>query len=267
MLDELRGRSVLITGGTAGIGLQTGLAFGRAGAHVTLTCRWGSADPTEIEHAFASVDAPPPRILEANAAEADDIQAVLDDMADRHGGIDCFVSNVAFAQLVREWGDLQLRGLQQSIEYTAWPLVSHLSAMHERFDRWPRHVVAISSCGPDELHLNYDFAAAAKSVLETLVRYLAHRLEREDCRVNALRARWVPTASLDATIGPGFAPFAERFGAPGSLQTPEEVATVVLALCSGWLDGMRGQVLTVDHGTRFHDTLMRWYAERDQLLE
>lgn len=266
MLDELRGRSVLVTGGTAGIGLQTGLAFGRAGAHVTLTCRWGSAEPADIERMFADADAPPPRILEANAASPDDLDEVLAQLEDC-GGVDCFVSNVAFAQLVRDWSDLQLRGLQQSIEYTAWPLVSHLLAMHDRFGRWPQHVVAISSCGPDELHLNYDFAAAAKSVLETLVRYLAHRLEGEDCRVNAVRARWVPTASLDATIGPGFAPFTRRYGARGSLQSPEEVASVVLALCSGWLDGMRGQVLTVDHGTRFHDTLMRWYAERDRLLE
>ncbi|MCR9161395.1 MAG: SDR family NAD(P)-dependent oxidoreductase [Nannocystaceae bacterium] len=265
MLDEVRGRRVLVTGGTAGIGLQTGLAFGRAGAHVTLTCRWGSADPSEIERAFAQADAPAPRILEANAASPEDVGAVLDTFGS--DGVDCFVSNVAFAQLVRGWSDLQLRGLQQSVEYTAWPLVSHLLAMRERFGRWPKHVVAISSCGPDELHLDYDFAAAAKSVLETLVRYLAHRLEREDCRVNAVRARWVPTASLDATIGAEFAPFVRRYGARGALQTPEEVASVVLTLCSGWLDGMRGQVLTVDHGTRFHDTLMRWYAERDRLLE
>lgn len=265
MLDELRGRSVLITGGTAGIGLQTGLAFGRAGAQVTLTCRWGSADPAKIARAFSDADAPAPRILEANAASAEDLDLVLDTFG--QGGVDCFVSNVAFAQLVKEWSDLQLRGLQQSIEYTAWPLVSHLLAMHAKFGRWPKHVVAISSCGPDELHLNYDFAAAAKSVLETLVRYLAHRLEREDCRINAVRARWVPTASLDATIGAGFAPFVRQYGAEGSLQAPEDVASVVLALCSGWLDGMRGQVLTVDHGTRFHDTLMRWYAERDRLLE
>lgn len=267
MLDELRGRTVLVTGGTAGVGLQTGLAFGRAGAHVTLTCRWGSAEEDDILRLFAEADAPTPRILQANAADPEDIDAVLSDIATRHAGVDCFVSNVALAQLVRGWSDLDLRALQQSIEYSAWPLVSHLLAIHARFGRWPRHVVAISSCGPDELHLDYDFAAAAKSVLETLVRYLAHRLEREDCRINAVRPRWVPTASLDATIGPGFAPFARRYGAPGTLQTPEEVASVVLALCSGWLDGMRGQVLTIDHGTRFHDTLMRWYAERDQLLE
>jgi NAD(P)-dependent dehydrogenase (short-subunit alcohol dehydrogenase family) len=266
MLDDVRGRRVLVTGGTAGIGLQTGLAFGRAGAHVTLTCRWGSADPADIERMFAEADAPPPRILEADAASAEDLERVLDALGQR-GGVDCFVSNVAFAQLVRDWSDLQLRGLQQSIEYTAWPLVSHLKAMKARFGALPRHVVAVSSCGPDELHLDYDFAASAKAVLETLVRYLAHRLEREDCRVNAVRARWVPTASLDATIGPGFAPFVRKYGARGALQTPEEVASVVLALCSGWLDGMRGQVLTVDHGTRFHDTLMRWYAQREQLLE
>ena len=44
MFNDFRGKAVLITGGTAGIGLATGLAFGRRGADCTLTYRWGSAD-------------------------------------------------------------------------------------------------------------------------------------------------------------------------------------------------------------------------------
>jgi enoyl-[acyl-carrier-protein] reductase (NADH) len=32
---------------------------------------------------------------------------------------------------------------------------------------------------------------------------------------------------------------------------PEEIAGVILALCSGLLDGVNGQVLTVDRGLAF----------------
>ena len=45
----------------------------------------------------------------------------------------------------------------------------------------------------------------------------------------------------------------------------EEVAGAILALCSGMLDGMNGQVLMVDRGTTFFDNLMRIYEERDSL--
>ena len=47
-----RDKVVLITGGTRGIGLATGLAYGRHGAHVILTHRWGSADEDEIFRLF-----------------------------------------------------------------------------------------------------------------------------------------------------------------------------------------------------------------------
>ncbi len=132
----------------------------------------------------------------------------------------------------------------------------------EVFDSWPRYVVGLSSCGPDVYHMNYDFAAAAKAVLETLCRYLSHRLFEEECRVNVVRARWVDTESFSATFGDDFKPFVEDLGLPEAFQTPEEIADAVLALCSGWMDGVRGQVLTVDNGTGFFDNTMRMYAER-----
>lgn len=264
-MRDLSGRAVLITGGTSGIGLATGLAFGRRGARCYLTCRWGSADEKAIRDQFAAAEAPAPVIMEADAARDEDVADCMARIATEHEGVDTFVSNVGFAQLVHSFDDHALKGLNQSIGFSAWPLVSHLKAMHQHFGRFPRYAVAVSSCGAQEYHIAYDYAAAAKAVLETLVRYCAERLRTDDCRVNAVRPRWVATPSLDATVGEGFVPFAESYATPGLLQHPAEVANVILALCSGWLDGMRGQVLTVDHGTQFFDNLMRLTADRDHL--
>ena len=46
----------------------------------------------------------------------------------------------------------------------------------------------------------------------------------------------------------------------------DQVAGTILALCSGLLDAMNGQVVMVDHGATFFDNLMRFYAERDTLV-
>ena len=46
---------------------------------------------------------------------------------------------------------------------------------------------------------------------------------------------------------------------------PEEVAKAILALCSGLMDGVSGQVLMVDRGVTFRDNLMRLYNEREFL--
>lgn len=261
MGNELKDKSVLVTGGTAGIGLATALAFARQGADVVVTCRWGSADPDGIAAAFATAGARPPMILEADVTSSESTAEVFEVIARTHTELFALVSNVGFAQLVHEIGDYELKGLLQSIEYSAWPLASHLQAARHRFSRWPRYAVAVSSCGISEYHCYYDFAASAKAVLETLVRYLAHRLRNEGCLVNGVRPRWVETESLTATAGPEFVNTARRFYTVGLLQRADEVANVILALCSGYFDGMRGQVLTVDHGTRFYDNLMRHHAE------
>ena len=52
VFNDFENKAVLITGGTAGIGLATGLAFGRLGAQVYLTHRWGSADNDEVRAKF-----------------------------------------------------------------------------------------------------------------------------------------------------------------------------------------------------------------------
>ena len=52
---------------------------------------------------------------------------------------------------------------------------------------------------------------------------------------------------------------------PEHMVDPREVAEVVVALGSGLMDGMNGQVITVDRGMSFFDDLMRLYAEREQL--
>ena len=74
---RLAGRCVLVTGGTRGIGLATGLAFGRLGASAVLTHRWGSADEDAIRVAFAEAGAPEPDIVEADAGHGPDLDALL----------------------------------------------------------------------------------------------------------------------------------------------------------------------------------------------
>ena len=183
-------------------------------------------------------------------------------------GVHVFVSNVGFAQLVRGPADYSRRGLLRSIDYSAWPLAAYPLAIQERFGALPRYVVAMTSAGPDELHPRYDFAAAAKAVLETLVRYLAYRWFDTDTRVNAVRTRLVPTESLRATVGDAFEPFMRRLGGgpttacPACSPSQTRSPTRSWPCAAGCWDGMSGQVLTVDHGVGFSDTLMRLFEDR-----
>ena len=260
MSDLLRGKVVLITGGTMGIGLATGLAFASQGAHCILTYRWGTANETEILAAFAAAGAVAPRLVEADVARDEDTIRLIEEVRRSHDRIDVFVSNVAVAQIVQRFEDYEKRALGKSLDYSVWPMFAYLQRIKETFGTHPRYVIGLSSSGSENYSRNYDFVAACKAALETLARYAAHRLSGSN--INIVRAGYVLTESLRLTFGDEFIDFAQRRGLDRHFIPPEQVAKVIVALCSGLLDGVTGQVLTVDRGMSFFDTLTRTEDER-----
>jgi len=264
-MNNLQGKCVLITGGTMGIGLATGLAFARQGARVVLTHKWGTADEAALRERFAEEHLPEPKILQADASCESDTDALLAELKKEYNSVEVFVSNVSMALVTRSLEDYSKRSLFKSIEYSAWPFFAYTLRIRETFSRYPRYVIGLSSGGAEHFHSNYDFVAASKALMEVMCRYMNYRLFREDVRVNVVRARQVRTESLRATFGQDFENFLERANMKGDFIEPEEVANTILALCSGLMDGFSGQVLMVDRGGTFCDNLMRLYNEKECL--
>lgn len=266
MIRDMHGKSVLVTGGTKGIGLAIALAFAKVGAHCTLTYRWGTADEAEVRQKFLDLSAAEPLLVQADVAEPEDTVELLKQVHARHEAIDVFISNVAGSVVVPGFEEMTERALTKSIHYSAWPTFEYMQRIRAEFGKYPRYVVATSSPGPDSFNPGYEFVAASKAVLETLVRYTSYRLRKEDVRINVVRAAAVPTQSTRDMFGDELFRFLERLAPPGfQWLCEEDVAKVVLALCSGLLDGLRGQVITVDRGQLFSDNMMRIYAQREQL--
>lgn len=255
---ELKGKVALITGGTRGIGLGSALALGQAGVRCVLTYRWGSADESELLAKFDALGAPRPMLVAADVANDEDISALMDAIAAEHEGVDIFISNVAFAARTPSLGDYKKRSFYKSLDYSTWPLVSHVQAIVERFGRYPGHVLAISSDGADRSYPAYDFVAASKSVLEVFARYMGSHLGEHGTKVNVLRFGMVATESFEAMFGESFWEFLRGEGIEREdLLSPEECGQAVLAMCSGLFDAMQSQVITLDRGMAFEDNLMR----------
>lgn len=254
---DLTGRRALITGATRGIGRATALALGARGARCVLTYGWGG-DEDSLPAAFAEVGAPPPLLVQADVSRPDDTEALMAQIAAELGGVDIFVSNVAFGRPAASLDDLALKDLQRAVAYSAWPLVDYTRQIAAMTGAWPRHVVGISSYGGVQFSPGYDTIGAAKACLEVLARYLAHHLAPHGTRVNLVRGRWIATRAFEATFGPECVSFLD---ARGQMQPADEIAGAIVALVSGLMDGMTGQIVEVDGGATFRDNLMNDYVE------
>jgi NAD(P)-dependent dehydrogenase (short-subunit alcohol dehydrogenase family) len=261
--NDFTNKAVLVTGGTKGLGLAIGLAFGRQGAQVYLTSKWGSADEGAVLREFEEAGAPlPPVLVDADAAEDDDTRQLLERIHADHERLEVFINNVSFAQVARGVEKYKKRALFTSLGYSAWPLVGYLQQTKKTFGRYPRYILGTSCDGPENYYPGYDFVAASKTVMEVYCRYIATELLDDDVRINILRSRPVSTDSLVATFGEEFEPFLKKYYGDDYFIEAGEVADAVLALCSGLMDAVSGQVILLDRGVAFSDNLMRLFEHR-----
>ena len=264
---DLRDKCVLVTGGTKGIGLAAALQLARAGAQTVLSYKWGSADMDDVKKCFRDIGAPEPLLVQADVSVDEDTDALLEEVAKIASQVDIFISNVGYAATMPSLDAYKKRSLYKTFDYSTWPLIEYTRKMKKRFGLYPKKIIGVSSDGPDHFYPGYDYVAASKALLEFFGRYLAAHLFKEGSRVNVIRFGNVQTESFNAIFGEEFFEFLENEGLveKKSMLVPEECGKAVLALCSGFMDGMNGQVINVDYGLPFTDnTMMRFLSWKER---
>jgi NAD(P)-dependent dehydrogenase (short-subunit alcohol dehydrogenase family) len=257
---DLNGKTALVTGGTKGIGLAVALQFAKAGAQLYLTYRWGSANNDELFAAFALVADKKPVLVEADVSCEEDTVKLLDTIAADAKKVDIFISNTSIALLTKSFDEYKKKSLFKTIEFSAWPMIDYTRKIKERFGAYPSYIIGISSDGPDHFYQGYDFVAASKALLEVFSKYLSTHLATEGSRVNVVRFGPVETDSFKAVFGDGFFKYAREHGFTDDKQLEiEDCGKSVVALCSGLLDGVNGQIITVDNGLAFGSNMMMQY--------
>src|SRR4029079_2742740 len=186
-----KGKSVLVTGGSRGIGKAISLRFAEQGARrVAVSYLRNDKAAEETAEEISKLGAEP-LLLRGNLGDPDKTRALLEET----GPLDVIVSNAATGG-IRPFQELDEKHWDWTLNANARAL---FTIAREAAPTMPAgsSIVAISSLGADRVLANYMLVGVSKATLEALVRYLAVELAPQDIRVNAVSAGLVETGALD----------------------------------------------------------------------
>ncbi|MGZ4359014.1 MAG: SDR family oxidoreductase [Gaiellaceae bacterium] len=240
--SPLRSGTVLVTGGSRGIGRAIALRLARDGAaRVAIGYLRGDRAAEETAGELERLGAEPV-LVRGNVSS----KGVLDQVGEL-GPLAALIHNAATG-VVRPALETEDRHWDWTLNANARALLALTRVAAPQMPRGAS-IVAISSLGAGRVLDNYTLIGVSKAALESLVRYLAVELAPRGIRSNAVSAGVVETDALkhfpnrDDMMRMG----RERTPA-GRMVTPEDVAAAVSFLCSADAEMIRGHVLVVDGG-------------------
>ncbi|NGO67503.1 SDR family NAD(P)-dependent oxidoreductase [Streptomyces boncukensis] len=243
-MNRFTNKTVLVTGGTSGIGLAAARRFLDEGAYTVITGR----DQARLDAAAARLDAAD-RLLavRADASVPDDLDALMRRTDSWRGGLDAVFANAGVGvfkpadELTEADVDAALNVNVKGVFFTARKAVPLL-----------RDGSAVVINASWTLHRGMAFASvysASKAAAHNLARTLGADLARRGIRVNSVSPGYIDTDMYREAISDPEAVARTVAEVPlGSLGRPADVASAVAFLASADASYITGQDLVVDGG-------------------
>jgi len=239
---SFEGKSVLVTGGSRGIGKAIALRFARDGAaRVAIGYLRNDRAAEEAAEELRAAGTEP--VLVRGNVSSERVMGEVREL----GPLDALVHNAATG-VIRPALETEDKHWDWTMNANARALLALARAAAPSMPSGSS-IVAISSLGSMRVLENYVLVGTSKAALESVVRYLAVELAPRGIRANTVSAGLVETGALahfpnrEDMLDMGL----KRTPA-GRLVEPEDVAGAVAFLCSPDAGMIRGHTLIVDGG-------------------
>jgi len=253
VFTPLTGRTVLVTGGTKGIGKGIARVFAGAGASVVVVGRDGSRGEAAAEELGAAYVA-------ADVSRGEDCERMAAETAERFGGIDVLCANagvfpdVMLADMTEADIDgifaTNVKGTMLSVKACLGPL--------ERSGHG-RVILTSSITGPITGFPGWSHYGATKAAQLGFLRTAAIELAPRGVTINAVMPGNIETEGLDE-LGPEYRRKMESSIPQGKLGKVEDIGFAALFLATDEASYITGQTIVVDGGQVLPESIMAMEA-------
>lgn len=251
-------KTLVISGGTRGIGKAIVYEFAKVGCNVAFTYNSNAELAAEIIKDLESKFKIKARAYAFNILEPETYKELFEQIDADFDRIDFFISNAIISGRAVVGGytkfmKLKPRGINNIFTATVNAFVVGAQEAAKRMEKvGAGSIISISSTG-NLVHIeNYAGHGTAKAAVEAMARYAACELGEKNIRVNVVSGGPIDTDALKA-----FTNYEEVKQATINLSPlnrigqPEDLAGACLFLCSDKANWITGHTLIVDGGTTF----------------
>lgn len=254
----MKGKTLVISGGTRGIGQAIVHEFAQAGVNIAFTYNANEELAHEqvknLEQKYGiKAKAYSLNILEPETYK--DLFLEIDKDFDR---VDFFISNAIISGRAVVGGytkfmKLKPRGINNIFTATVNAFVVGAQESAKRMEKvGGGSIISLSSTGNLVYIENYAGHGTAKAAVETMVRYAAAELGCKGIRVNAVSGGPIETDALRAfTNYEEVRDITAKLSPLGRMGQPQDLAGACLFLCSDKASWITGHTMLIDGGTTF----------------
>lgn len=253
-----KGKTLVISGGTRGIGKAILLKFAQAGANIAFTYNSNEElAQTQVKELKKEYNIKA-RCYALNILEPETYKELFLKIDEDFDRVDFFISNAiisgrAVAGGYTKFMKLKPRGINNIFTATVNAFVVGAQEAAKRMEKvGGGSIISISSTGNRVFIENYSGHGTCKAAVEAMVRYAATELGEKNIRVNAVSGGPIDTDALKAfTNYEEVRDITAKLSPLGRMGQPEDLAGACLFLCSKDASWVTGHTLIIDGGTTF----------------
>ncbi|MEA2466696.1 MAG: hypothetical protein QOJ57_822 [Thermoleophilaceae bacterium] len=199
LASVIKGKKVLITGASSGIGLETALKVGEAGGEVILVSRTRE----KLEEVAAQVKelGGTAHVHPADLSDLEDLDRMAAEVLEQHGGIDVLVNNAgrsirrSVERSYDRFHDFE-RTMQLNYFGALKLILAFLPGMRERKGG---HIINVSSIGVQTNTPRFSAYVASKSALDAFARCTAPEVIQDNVKFSTVYMPLVRTPMIEPT--------------------------------------------------------------------